>query len=59
MDFTCPVCNKKLPREILVIVPHTEEHIVDEIKKQHPDWATTDGICEKCYRYYKEQMGRK
>ena len=59
MDFTCPVCNKKLPREILVIVPHTEEHIVDEIKKQHPDWATTDGICEKCYRYYKEQMGHK
>ncbi|PIP67987.1 MAG: hypothetical protein CO035_07500 [Candidatus Omnitrophica bacterium CG_4_9_14_0_2_um_filter_42_8] len=59
MDFICPVCNKNLPREILVIIPHTEEHIVDEIKKQHPDWSAEDGICEKCYRYYKEQMGHK
>ena len=59
MDFICSVCSKKLPRELLVIIPHTEEHIINEIKKQHPKWATADGVCAKCYEYYKEQMGKK
>ncbi len=59
MEFICPTCGKKLPRELLIIIPHTEEHIMDAIKKNHPDWSTEDGICKKCYEYYKEQMSQK
>ena len=59
MDFVCPTCKKRLPRDILVIVPHTETHIVNEIKKNHPNWVAEDGICKKCYTYYKEQMGKE
>ncbi|NQU94653.1 MAG: hypothetical protein HQ549_00260 [Candidatus Omnitrophica bacterium] len=56
MEFTCPTCGKSLPRELLVIIPHTEEHIINEIKKKHPDWKEEDGICKKCYNYLKTQM---
>lgn len=56
IDFVCPTCGKSIPRDLLVIVPHTEEHIVEAIKKKHPDWAEKDGVCKKCYEYYKSQM---
>ena len=55
-DFICPTCNKNMPRDLLVVIPHTEEHIVDVIKKNHPEWVEADGICKKCYEYYKKQM---
>ena len=55
-EFTCPTCNKKMPRELSVILPHTEEHVVEEIKKKYPHWAEKNGVCKKCYEYYKKQM---
>lgn len=54
--FVCPVCNKEMPRDLSVIIPHTEEHIVEIIKAKHPDWAEGDGVCKRCYEYYKKQM---
>ena len=59
MKFTCPTCNREMPVELMVIIPHTEEHIVNEIKKKHPNWAEKDGICKKCYEYYKNQLHPK
>lgn len=55
-DFVCPTCGKKMPRELAVIIPHTEEHIIEVIKSNHPDWAESDGLCKKCYEYYKRQL---
>ena len=59
MDFVCPTCGKKMPRDLAVVFPHTEEHIVDMIKKKHPEWADKDGICKKCHEYYKSQLRPK
>jgi hypothetical protein len=56
MDFICPVCHKKIPYELHAINSHTERHIVDEIKKKHPEWVEGDGMCGKCYDYYKKQL---
>ena len=58
-DFVCPTCGKKLPRDIAVIIPHTDGHIIDVIKKEHPPWVEKDGICNKCYTYYKQQLHPK
>jgi hypothetical protein len=58
MDYICGTCGESLPRDLLVVIPHTEEHIVEEIKKTHPKWAEHDGVCKKCYEYYKKQMGK-
>jgi len=46
----------KLPRDAKVDISHTEVHIVDEIKKTHPNWTEKNGICKKCYQYYKSQL---
>ncbi len=59
MDYICPVCKKAFKRDLGVVIPHMEGHIVDVIKKKHPDWAEENGTCHKCYIYYKEQMHPK
>jgi len=59
MDFICPTCKKSIPRELGVIILHTEEHIVEAIKKSHPKWIEKDGLCKKCYDFYKGQFPSK
>jgi len=56
MIYTCPVCEEKIERELPVFMDHTERHIVDEIKKKHPEWVGGDGICKKCLEYYKNSI---
>jgi len=56
MIFICPTCGKEMPQDLLVIVPHTEEHIIEEIKKKHPDWEEGKGVCKKCYEYLKKEL---
>ena len=53
-DFVCPTCGNKMARDLAVIMLHTEGHIVDVIKKKHPDWVEADGICKRCYEHYKK-----
>ncbi len=55
-DFICPTCNENMSRDLDIVIPHTEEHIIDAIKKKHPNWVESDGICKKCYEYYKSQL---
>ena len=59
MEYTCPTCGAVFPRELLKIISHTEEHIVEEVKKRHPEWADKDGICKRCYEHYKDQLRHK
>jgi hypothetical protein len=56
MEFVCPTCKKKMERDLDIIIPHTEEHIIEIIKEIHPEWAEKDGICKKCYQYYIKQL---
>lgn len=55
-EFKCPTCGTIIPRELLAIIAHTEQDIIEAIKKDHPDWAEKDGICRKCYTYYRAQL---
>ncbi|PIU40887.1 MAG: hypothetical protein COS99_08260 [Candidatus Omnitrophica bacterium CG07_land_8_20_14_0_80_42_15] len=59
MDYICPTCGKAMPRDLLMMISHTEGHVVGAIKKKHPEWAESDGVCKKCYLYYKDQMKKK
>lgn len=56
MVYVCPVCGKKLERELMSVTKHMEEHIVEAIKKKHPEWVDADGTCDRCYSYFKDQM---
>lgn len=59
MDYICPICKRNFPRELQIVIPHTEEHVIEEIKKRHPNWAEKDGTCVRCYEYYKKQISLK
>ena len=56
MEFVCPTCGKKLSRDLVIILEHTEKHVINEIKKKHPKWIERDGTCEPCAEYYRKQM---
>jgi hypothetical protein len=56
-EFYMPCeCGKELPREPQFIIPHTEQHIIDIIKANHPDWGDAGGMCKQYYEYYKRQL---
>ena len=56
MEYQCSVCKETVQGDLLVYIDHTEKHIMDEIKANHPDWVEKDGVCHKCVDYYKGQM---
>ena len=57
--YQCPVCHKEVPRDLVVFLDHAKQHIIDEIKKQHPEWVENSGVCKQCMMYYEEQLGGK
>jgi hypothetical protein len=57
-QYICPTCGQAMERDLLVFIAHTDQHIVDEIKKRHPEWITKDGFCLKCLEYFKKAMGK-
>lgn len=45
----CPLCGNKVDS-----IEHiTEQWLLAEIRKQHPDWVEKNGICAKCVAYYR------
>ncbi len=56
MAYKCSVCSEHVEGDLLVYINHTEEHIIDEIRAKHPDWAEEDGMCKKCVDYFRSQM---
>ncbi len=56
MEYKCSVCSQEVGKDLLNYVNHTQEHILDEIKAANPDWIEGDGVCQKCYDYFKSQM---
>ena len=56
MVYKCSVCGEDVADDLLVYINHTEQHIIDEIRANHPDWAGKDGLCKKCVEYYRGQM---
>lgn len=54
--YNCPICGSKTPRDLAVYLDHANTHIIDEIKKKHPQWVADDGTCTPCMNYYKQQL---
>ena len=58
-EYVCPTCGEKMPRDVAIIISHTEKDIVEVIKKKHPKWVEKNGVCTKCYGYFKKQLHPK
>jgi len=56
MEYTCSICEEKVEGDLISLKDHTEKHIIDLLKADHPDWVEDDGICQKCLDYYKGEI---
>jgi len=56
MEYQCSVCGQKVSGDMLVYREHTEKHIVDLVKHDHPDWVEASGLCQKCVEYYRAEL---
>ena len=56
MNYTCPLCKQSAGDTLMSFQQHTDHHIVDLIKHDHPGWSEKDGACQKCYDYYKAEI---
>ncbi|MBI4116022.1 MAG: hypothetical protein HY447_05575 [Candidatus Omnitrophica bacterium] len=54
--YECPLCHQKIDRELTRFLDHTNQHIIDRIKEQHPEWVEADGACEACAEYYQKEL---
>jgi hypothetical protein len=55
-DYNCPLCGRKMARDLARFLDHTNTHVIDKIKESHPDWVTSDGACAPCEVYYRQQL---
>ena len=56
MQYQCSLCKQKITGDMITYVNHTEKHIIDLVKTDHPDWIEQSGICTKCLEYYRAEL---
>ena len=56
MAYSCPICRELIPGDVVKYTQHGDKHIVDLLKYDHPDWVEQNGLCAKCYEYYKAEI---
>ena len=56
MEYICEICSRKITGDSLKFIHHSEQHIIDIVKKKHPEWIETSGLCQKCLDYYKKEL---
>lgn len=54
--YECPICKEKVSRDLAQFLNHSEKHIIDSIRKAHPEWEQGDGVCQKCVDYFKKVL---
>ena len=54
--YRCPMCDRTMERNLILFLDHTNQHVIDQIKKEHPEWVESDGVCKPCAEYYKKQL---
>ncbi len=56
MEYICGACKQKVSADLIIYKLHTEQHIVDLVKHDHPSWVESDGLCKKCLEYYENEI---
>lgn len=56
MNYICSVCKQQIHDDLILFKDHTERHIIDLIKHDHPDWVESDGVCKKCADFYRAEI---
>lgn len=56
MEYQCSVCGNKVGADMLVYLDHTEKHVIELVKTDHPEWVEANGLCQKCVDYYHGEL---
>lgn len=56
MSYTCSVCNQQITGDLVYFKEHTDKHIIDLVKHDHPEWVDTQGLCPQCFEYYRSEI---
>ena len=56
MVYACDVCGQRVAGDMINYIDHTERHVIDLVKHDHPDWIESSGICKKCLEYYRDEI---
>ena len=56
MEYMCGACGQKVSADLLVYKSHTEKHIMDLVMHDHPNWVESNGLCQKCLKYYEDEI---
>ncbi len=55
-EYQCPVCSQKIPKDLVLFLEHGKQHVINSIRKAHPEWVDQEGVCAKCADHYEEAM---
>lgn len=48
----CPICGEPIQNETKDLHSLAETWLIEQIKKDHPNWVESNGLCPKCIEYY-------
>jgi hypothetical protein len=56
MEYVCSVCQQRIQGEPILLKEHTDKHIIDLLKHDHPEWVEDNGLCPRCAEYYRSEI---
>lgn len=54
--YRCPLCGREMERNLVLFLDHADQHVINQIKEEHPEWVEADGACAPCTEYYRKQL---
>ena len=55
--YTCPLCESLVNEEFRTLHEDAEQWLINRIKRQHPEWVSSDGGCGRCIEEYRAKRG--
>lgn len=49
--YTCPTCQERIERDLLVFVRHTDQHILEEMEREYAEWSRTAVLWRKLFHF--------
>jgi len=53
MSKVCPLCKKEVDEKVVRTCVDAEKWVVEQIRKKHQNWVSSDGSCPQCLEYYR------
>ena len=51
-EIPCPVCGGLLSPDTADLHAMAEDWVIQQIKRDHPEWVEANGACPKCLEFY-------